>query len=149
MTGNPATTQVTWRERMTFDATTNSGHSLVLDSAPPEGDDRGVRPMELLLTALAGCTAMDVLSILEKKREPVQGLQVTIDALRATEYPRVYTEIHVMYHVHGNVNPKALEHAIELSESKYCGVGAMLGKCAIITSRYEIENSFAPHQPAE
>ena len=135
----PPTTRVVWRERMTFDATTNSGHSLLLDSAPPNGDDRGARPMELLLTALAGCAAMDVLSILEKKREAVEGFEVVIHAKRAHEHPRVYTEIHVLYRVRGNVNARSLAHAIELSETKYCGVGAMLGKCATITSQYEIE----------
>lgn len=134
----PHTTQVEWRERMTFDVMTPSGHSLVLDSAPPDGDDRGARPMELLLTALAGCTAMDVLSILKKKREPVEGLRVTIHSKRAQEHPKVYTDIHVMYHIRGDVKATSVEHAIELSESKYCGVGAMLGKCATITSHYEI-----------
>lgn len=133
------TTTVEWRERMTFDATTNSGHTLVLDAAPPTGDDRGVRPMELLLTALAGCSAMDVLSILEKKREPVKGFRVVVNAHRAHEHPKVYTNIQLTYQVRGNINPKALEHAIHLTESTYCGVGAMLGKCATITSDYEIE----------
>ena len=131
-------TTVEWRERMTFDAMTNSGHAMVLDAAPPTGDDRGVRPMELLLTALAGCAAMDVLSILQKKREPVEGFQVSIDAARATEHPKVYTDILMTYHVRGAVNPQALKHAIELTENIYCGVGAMLGKCAKITSRFEI-----------
>lgn len=139
MTGERPTTTVEWRERMTFDVTTHSGHALVLDAAPPLGDDRGVRPMELLLTALGGCAAMDVLSILEKKREPVRGLRVTVNAGRAHEHPKVYTDITLLYHVRGNVNPRAIEHAIELTERVYCGVGAMLGKCATITSRYEIE----------
>ena len=140
MVEQPHITQVDWRERMTFDATTPSGHSLVLDAAPPLGDDRGVRPMELLLTALAGCAAMDVLSILEKKREPVKGLQVTIHSKRAPEYPKVYTDIHIVYHVRGDVKADSMERAIELSETKYCGVGAMLGKCAVITSEFEIVN---------
>ena len=82
---------------------------------------------------------MDVLAILNKKREPVEGFRVTIHADRATKHPRVYTDIEVLYHVRGKVNPQSLAHAIELSETKYCGVGAMLGKCATITSRYEIE----------
>lgn len=132
--------QVIWRERMTFDATTNSGHSLVLDSAPPNGDDRGARPMELLLTALAGCAAMDVLSILQKKREPVEGLQVTVHSTRAHDYPKIYDGIHVVYHVRGSVKPESLAFAIKLSETKYCGVSAMLGKSATITSHYEIES---------
>ncbi|MCC7162324.1 MAG: OsmC family protein [Anaerolineae bacterium] len=132
-------TTVEWRERMTFDATTNSGHALALDAPPPTGDDRGARPMELLLTALAGCAAMDVLTILQKKREPVQGLRVSIQAARATEHPRVYTEIAMTYHVRGEVNPHSIKKAIELAESTYCGVGAMLRKSAAITSRFEIE----------
>lgn len=132
-------TTVEWRERMTFDATTNSGHALVLDAPPPTGDDRGVRPMELLLTALAGCSAMDVLSILEKKRQPVEAFRVKVDAARAAEHPRVYTNIVMTYHVRGAIDPRALEHAIELTEKIYCGVGAMLGRCANITSRFEIE----------
>ncbi len=135
------TTRVEWRERMTFDAKTNSGHTLVLDAAPPLGDDSGVRPMELLLTALAGCAAMDVLSILQKKREPVEGFQVTIHSTRAKEHPKVYTDIQILYHVRGNVNPQSVARAIELSETKYCGVSAMLGKCAVITSHYEIETA--------
>ena len=135
---------VIWRERMTFDATTHSGHTLVLDAAPPLGDDRGVRPMELLLTALAGCAAMDVLTILQKKREPLKGLEVTIHSTRAAEHPKVYTAIEVKYHVRGNVNPQALARAIELSETKYCGVAAMLGRCAAITSHYEIVADTAP-----
>lgn len=132
-------TSVEWRERMTFDAVTNSGHSLVMDAAPPTGDDRGVRPMELLLTALAGCSAMDVLSILEKKREPVAALRVTVDAARAQEHPKVYTDIVMTYYIRGAVNPRSVEHAIDLTERIYCGAGAMLGKCATITSRFEIE----------
>lgn len=140
-------TQVEWRERMTFDATTNSGHTLVLDAAPPGGDDRGVRPMELLLTALAGCSAMDVLSILEKKREPVEGLRVMVHAARAPEHPRIYTDIELVYYVRGKVNPGALRHAIGLTETTYCGVGAMLGKCAKIHSRFEIESPLAVPVP--
>ena len=131
-------TSVVWRERMTFDATTNSGHTLVLDAAPPTGDDRGVRPMELLLTALAGCAAMDVLTILQKRREPVQGLTVTVEAARAPEHPRVYTDIVLSYEVQGNVNPHSLRKAIHLTETRYCGVGAMLGKCATIRSDFNI-----------
>lgn len=132
-------TSVEWRERMTFDATTNSGHTLVLDAAPPVGDDRGVRPMELLLTALAGCSSMDVLTILQKKREPIQAFRVTIEAARAQEHPKVYTDIQMTYHIRGAVNPQAVRHAIQLTESTYCGVSAMLGKCATITTHFEIE----------
>ncbi len=134
------TAQVVWRERMTFDAQTQSGHHLVLDTSKAGGgDDRGPSPMELVLVALAGCTAIDVVSILQKKREPLQGLQVVVEAVRAEKDPHVYTNIEVVYRVRGPVKPRALAHAIELSETKYCSVGAMLGKTAKITTRYEIE----------
>ncbi len=134
------TSKVTWRERMTFDAMSGTGHHFVLDAAKTAGgDDRGPRPMELVLAALAGCTAFDVISILQKKRQPVTGLEVIVEGARAKTEPRVYTEIDVLYRVCGDVSPKALAHAIELSEKKYCSVGAMLGKTAQIKTRYEIK----------
>jgi putative redox protein len=132
------TSRVVWREKNTFDATTTTGHHLVLDVRPPNGDDRGPSPVELLLTALAGCTAMDVLSILLKKREPVEGIEVEVHGTRKDEHPRVYDVIEVLYRVRGNVSPTAIERAIELSENKYCGVTATLRPNARITSRYEV-----------
>lgn len=132
-------TRMVWRQGMTFDATTTTGHHLVIDTVPPTGNDNGPKPIELLLTALAGCTAMDVLSILQKKREPVQGLEVSVEGERASEHPRVYTELQVVYRVQGNVSADALARAIELSETKYCGVSAMLRHSAHITTRYEIQ----------
>ncbi len=132
-------TNLVWRERMTFDATTTFGHHIVLDAQPPSGDGRGPKPIELLLTALAGCTAMDVLSILQKKREPLEGLEVFVEGTRASDHPMYYTEIEVVYRLRGNVNPVALERAIELSLTRYCGVHAMLGKSAHIKHRYEIQ----------
>lgn len=141
-------TRMIWRENKTFDATTTTGHHLVIDAVPPSGNDNGPKPIELLLTALAGCTAMDVLSILQKKREPIQGLEVYVEGTRAQEHPMIYNTIQVVYRVRGNVNPGALERAIELSETKYCGVNAMLRERAHITSRYEIENSYASNTNA-
>jgi putative redox protein len=133
--------KVVWRERMTLDATTASGHHVVTDASQAGGgDDRGPSPVELLLIALGSCTAMDVVSVLKKKREPLKGLEVSVEGTRAHEHPMIYTDIEVVYHVRGNVNPKALAHAIELSEAKYCSVGAMLGKSARITTRFEIES---------
>lgn len=131
-------TKMVWRERMTFDATTTTGHKLVIDAVPPGGDDRGPKPVELLLTALAGCTAMDVLSILQKKREPLEGLEVIVEGTRAPNPPMYYQEIEVVYRVYGAVHPAAVERAIELSETKYCGVHHMLRQSAQIKSRYEI-----------
>ena len=133
------TTHLEWRRGMAFDATTTTGHHLVLDAPPPGGSDLGPKPVELLLTALAGCTAMDVLSILQKNQEPVLGLTVDLRGTRAGTHQMVYTEIEVTYRVRGDVDSTAVERAIELSEDKYCSVYAMLEYSAHITSRYEIE----------
>lgn len=127
-----------WRERMTFDAYTTTGHHIVMDAAPPNGDDRGPKPIELLLTALAGCTGMDVLSILQKKREPLEAFEVEVEGVRAEDHPKVYVEIDVVYRVTGNVKRESVERAIELSRDKYCGVSAMLSEIAKINHRYEI-----------
>jgi putative redox protein len=139
MSAEKQSTHLVWREGMTFDATTTTGHHLVLDALPPNGNDRGPKPIELLLTALAGCTAMDVLSILKKMREPVTGLTVDVEGTRAETNPMIYTDIRVTYHVRGDVARASVERAIGLSKIRYCGVHAMLEQSAHITSRYEIE----------
>jgi putative redox protein len=96
--------------------------------------------MELLLIGLAGCTAYDVASILEKKRQDVTGLEVSARAERAEQPPRIYTEIHIEYVVRGrNLKPKAIKDAIRLSEEKYCSASIMLGKTAKISTSYRIE----------
>ena len=140
-------TRMVWRKDMTFDGTTTTGHHIVIDALPPAGNDNGPKPIELLLTALAGCTAMDVLSILQKKREPIQGLEVTVQGVRCQEHPRIYTDIEIVYHVRGNVNPNAVARAIQLSETKYCGVSAMLGTRAKIETRFEIDAKPLPLAP--
>ena len=133
-----------WRERMTFDATTTTGHHIVMDASKEGGgDDRGPKPIELLLTALAGCTGMDVMSILRNKKEPIEGLEVLVEGERAPTHPMVYTGIDVLYRVYGSVNKEAVERAIQLSVEKYCGVGATLQEVAKMTHRYEI----IAHQP--
>jgi putative redox protein len=95
-------------------------------------------PMELVLLGLCGCTASDVLGILRKKREPFTGLEVRAEAERADGYPAVYTSIHLIYLVRGQVSQKAMEDAVRLSKEKYCSVSAMLEKTAKIT--YTIEH---------
>lgn len=132
-------TTARWRERLTFDATTTTGHHIVMDASKEGGgDDRGPKPIELMLTALAGCTGMDVLAILRKKREPIEGLEVYVEGQRATEHPMIYTDIEVVYRIYGNVDPASVERAIQLSADKYCGVGATLQEVAKISHRYEI-----------
>ena len=104
------------------------------------GVGAGPRPHQLLLQALAGCTAMDVISILRKKRQQVSGLTVRVEGNRADQHPKVYTQIEVLYQVRGrNIDPQAVARAIELSVTRYCPVIAMLGKVAEVSTRYDIE----------
>src|SRR5947209_8269664 len=101
---------------MQFSGNADSGHSVLID-----GDAKmASSPMELVLIALCGCTGYDVVSILQKKREPLTALEVSAQAEKAPESPRVYTEISLTYHVSGNVSRKAVEDAVRLSEEKYC-----------------------------
>ncbi len=127
--------QVKWVEKLEFVAETNSGHGIILDG--PDGF--GARPLEMVLLGLAGCTAMDVISILKKKRQQVTDFRVRVSAKRAEEHPKVYTDIHVEYLLKGKeIKEAAVKRAIELSETKYCSVSAMLTKAANITNSYQI-----------
>ncbi len=104
------------------------------------GVGAGPQPHRLLLLAMAGCTAMDVLSILRKKRQQVRGLSVEVQGSRAEQHPRVYTRFEVRYRVRGtNIDPQAVVRAIELSTTRYCPVIGLLGKVAEVATRYEIE----------
>lgn len=134
------TAVVRWVEGLVFETQTESGHRGYIDSAPKEGGtSKGPTPMELVLVAVAGCTGMDVIEILRKKRLAVKGLEVQVTGTRAETYPMVYTELDVTYIVRGQDIPaSAVEQAIKLSEEKYCSVGIMIGKTAKINSRYEI-----------
>jgi len=98
-------------------------------------------PMELVLIALCGCTASDVVGILRKKREPFTSLVVTASGERASGYPAIFTEINLVYRVAGRVSRKAVEDAVKLSKEKYCSVSAMLEKTAKITSQIELKES--------
>ncbi|HEX6481210.1 MAG TPA: OsmC family protein [Ktedonobacteraceae bacterium] len=117
------------------------GFSLDLDASGDVGGvGAGPQPHRLLLLAMAGCTGMDVISILRKKRQQVSGLNVIVQGSRAEQHPKVYTHINVLYRVRGkNVDPQAVERSIELSKTRYCPVIGMLGKVAEVTTRYEIE----------
>ena len=102
----------------------------------------GVSPMELILVGLAGCTGIDVVDIMEKKREPLKALKVKVRGKQAEDYPMVYKEIEVTYLIWGEgIDPKSVERAIELSEKKYCSVSAMLCSVADIRSNYKIFSS--------
>src|SRR5438477_1226100 len=134
------TAQATLETGMRFDAASGSGHHVTLDAAEHGGgQNAGFRPMELLLVGLAGCTGMDVISLLRKKRQQVTGYEVHVTGVRAEEHPMVFVEITVEHIVTGHrIQPEAVVRAIELSEKRYCGAGAMLGKVAHLTHTFRI-----------
>lgn len=131
---------VTLDKGMAFHGTADSGFTIKMDAHPSVGgDDDGFRPLELLLVGLGGCTAMDVVSVLRKKRQDFSGFEVQLHADRAKEHPHVFTEITIHYIIRGrDVDPAAVERSIDLSATKYCSAQAMLEKSATITSTYEI-----------
>jgi len=130
--------KVNWIEGERFIASASSGHAVVIDSDRQGNTASG--PMEMVLMGLCGCTATDVVSILRKKRELFTHLEVRAEAERAQQPPTVYTSIHLIYTVGGQVTPKAVEDAVRLSEEKYCSVAAMLNKTAKITYRIELDS---------
>jgi putative redox protein len=127
-----------WTDNERYLAEATSRHALVMDTA---SEKTANTPMELVLIALCGCTASDVVGILKKKREPFTSLEVSAEGERAHGYPAVYTEIKLRYRVGGNVSPKAMEDAVRLSKEKYCSVSAMLEKTAKIEVQIEYLNS--------
>jgi putative redox protein len=133
--------KVTWKNKMAFEGfAAKSGFSIPLDTSLDDGgDNSGFRPMELLMVGLAGCTAMDVISILKKKKQEVSAFEVRTSGERATEHPRIYTNIEIEYVVTGkNIDAAAVERAVDLSEEKYCSAQAMLAKAAKITHKITI-----------
>jgi putative redox protein len=142
------TADVTLVDGMSFEAHSSTGHTLVLDAdLAVGGQDRGPRPMELVLMALAGCTGMDVISMLRKMRQDVTGYEVRVTGdERAPEYPKVYTRITVEHIIHGHdLKAESVARAVELSATRYCPVSAMLGKTAEVNHTYRIaEPEVAP-----
>ena len=132
--------QVKWIDGVSFVGESDSGHALVMDgSAEAGGRNIGMRPMELLLIGMGGCTSFDVVTILNKARQPVTDCVAQISADRATSVPHVFTKIHVHFVVTGKgLNPAQVERAIKLSAEKYCSASIMLGKSAAITHDFEI-----------
>lgn len=130
---------VKWRGGLSFTGTARSGFEVNMGGSSPVGGVDGFRPLELIGIGLAGCTGMDVISILQKKRQDVTGLEVRMDVEQAREHPHVFTKIVLTYVVAGNgVDPLAVARAIELSRDRYCPASAMLGKATPIECRYEI-----------
>ena len=131
---------VTWTGGEQFRAVGPSGHALVLDGDRERNTGSG--PMELLLLALGGCTGADVVSILKKKRQQLTALEMHVEGERAAEPPMVWTRLKVHYRLAGKgLDPRAVEHALELSRTKYCSVAATLARTASIEWTHTIEEA--------
>lgn len=131
---------VRWGDGMSFIAETGSGHLVAMDGAPEAGGrNLAPRPMELLLAGAGGCTAFDIVMILQRSRQAVSDCQVKLTAERAETDPKVFTRIHFHYTVTGKgLKPETVERAVKLSSEKYCSASIMLGKTAAMTHDWEI-----------
>jgi len=135
--------KVVWSDGLTFFGTADSGFDIRLGADPSVGGaNDGFRPLELMAISLAGCTAMDVMSILKKKRQDVTAFEIRIHADQAQEHPRVFTHIKIEYLVTGHgVEPAAVERAIELSKTTYCPAQAMLAKVVMMELSYQLNEA--------
>jgi putative redox protein len=121
------------------EARTDTGQTIVMDADPPHGSDSAAGPIETLLAALAACTAMDVRSILRKKRQDATSYEIDVVGEQAAEHPRILTAITVEHRVRGRVEPEAIRRSVELSATQYCPVSAMLSAVARVEHRYRLE----------
>ena len=131
---------VNWVDGMLMVGKSHSGHSITMDG-PPEigGENLGVRPMEMLLLGVAGCTMIDVVTTLKKMRQELTHCETRVNAERADDHPKVFTDIHIQFIIKGKgLDSKKVEKAITLSAEKYCSASIMLGKTASITHDFEI-----------
>jgi putative redox protein len=136
------TSKTAWQGKMRFSGSAWSGHQVAMDAGPEfGGDDSAARPMELVLIGLAGCTGMDVVSLLHKMRVEFTGLELNTRADKTEEHPHTFSRIDIEYVVHGqDVDPAKVEKAIELSQDRYCSVSAMLRKHCPVNHTYRIEH---------
>jgi putative redox protein len=132
--------KVVWSSGLSFTGSAQTGFTLPLGAHPDVGGDNdGFRPMELIAIGIAGCTAMDVISILQKKRQNITAFEVSLRADRSAEHPKVFTQMYIHYIIRGEeIDPKSVERAIELSETKYCPAQAMFNQILPIELSYEI-----------
>ena len=131
---------VNWVDGLLMVGKSDSGHTITMDG-PPEsgGENLGVRPMEMLLLGVAGCTMIDVVTTLKKMRQDLSHCETKINAERATDHPKVFTDIHIQFVVKGkDLDPKKVDKAITLSAEKYCSASIMLGEMAKITHDFEV-----------
>lgn len=125
-------------QRSRMEVRTEHGQTIEMDADAPEGDDSAAGPKEALLAALAGCTGMDVASLLRKKRQEAASYELAINGESTAEHPRVFTTITVEHRVTGNVQAEALRRSIELSATRYCPVNAMLSATATVEHRFHL-----------
>lgn len=136
------TTLVKWQDGLTFEGTTESGHAIIMDASPEVGgQNKGARPMEMVLLGLGGCTSIDVIMMLQKAKQAVEDCQVEITAERSDTIPKVFTKIHVHFKVTGHdLNPKKVERAVNLSAEKYCSVSKMLEATVEMSHGFEMND---------
>lgn len=131
--------RVKWDEGKTFVGTASTGHKIVFGNSGADGQRPGPSAMELLLMGTGGCSAYDVISILEKGRQKIDDVEIEIEADRADDHPKVFTRIHMHFIVKGgDLSPKRVEQALSLSIDKYCSASAMMAMSAKLTHDYEI-----------
>jgi len=137
----PTVVRVKWIDGMRFVASDDKGHSILMDDSKEHGgEDSGFSPMQLLLAARGGCTAMDIVSVSRKQRQKLTNLEVLVSGERASDYPRVYNKVHVDYRFRGDdLNNKMVQRTIQLSEDKYCSVGATIKKTAKLSHSYKLQ----------
>ncbi len=124
--------RLVWKGNLTFEGENEKGSKTTLSK-------EGISPMEMLLLSLGGCTGMDVISILQKMKEPVEEMEIEVEGERKEEHPRVFTRINLKFIVYGKVNPEKLKRAIELSQERYCSVSIMLKRGGVeVNWEYEI-----------
>ncbi|MEK9771231.1 MAG: OsmC family protein [Nitrosomonadales bacterium] len=135
--------QIQWENGVAFKANSESGHSYYMDGASEMGgENKGMRPMEMILAGVAGCTSFDVVTILKKSRQDIQGCIAEIVGKRSDTVPKVFTEIHIHFVVSGkNIKPNMVERAINLSAEKYCSASIMLKNTVKITHDFEIKEA--------
>jgi putative redox protein len=124
--------------RRRVEAVDQRGHQVVMDGSPPDGDGAGMSPRGVLLSALAGCAAMDVTSILAKKRQRIERYEIAVAGDEAAEHPQRFTAIRVEHRLHGDADPEAIRRSIELSATRYCAVSALLSRGVEIEHRYRL-----------
>ncbi len=137
----PLTVKVKWIDGMRFVANDDRGHSIIMDVSKEQGGEGSAfTPTQLLLAALGGCTGMDVVNILHKQRQKLTDFEILVSGERVADQPRVYRKVHVDYRLKGeDLREKAVQTAIQLSEDKYCSVGAMIKKTATLSHSHKLQ----------